>query len=129
MKRNLIAAATAAFTAFGTPASAAEHIIMILEEGFFPTITYLDPGDTIRFTNGSVGYTARIRSSNGGSYITPSISNNSSYTISVSSFLSANGNSKTFSPADFYRSGDWRPYYNSANDFKGSISYDDAPNG
>lgn len=45
-----VLAAVAALT-FGTAARAAEHNILILPDAYFPAITYIQPGDTVRFTN------------------------------------------------------------------------------
>jgi plastocyanin len=36
-----------------TPLGAAEHEIIILGSSFFPTVTYVQPGDSLRFINES----------------------------------------------------------------------------
>ncbi|WP_341234018.1 hypothetical protein [uncultured Sulfitobacter sp.] len=52
--------AAAAFAAFtlatsGTAVLAQTHDVMILDQAFFPAVTYVDAGDTINFTNNSEG--------------------------------------------------------------------------
>jgi plastocyanin len=39
--------------AFADGDSAHEHTVMVLEESFFPKVTYAAPGDTVRFVNAS----------------------------------------------------------------------------
>ncbi|WP_299622475.1 hypothetical protein [uncultured Tateyamaria sp.] len=51
MKHKFTALAAAATMAIGTVAHAAEHNILILPDAYFPAITYMEPGDTVRFTN------------------------------------------------------------------------------
>jgi plastocyanin len=52
-------AVAAVFGAFLAPAAFAdgaapnEHTIMVLDESFFPTVTYAQPGDVIHFVNAS----------------------------------------------------------------------------
>lgn len=53
MKRVISAVATAATLFAASPAAAAEHMILILEDAYFPQVTYLDRGDTVRFVNAS----------------------------------------------------------------------------
>lgn len=51
MLRKFGTLAVAATMGFGTAASAETHIIMIMEDAFFPEISYIDAGDKIRFVN------------------------------------------------------------------------------
>lgn len=51
MKRATILGAVVASMTAATSAQATEHVVMILPDAYFPEITYLDPGDTIRFVN------------------------------------------------------------------------------
>jgi len=55
MKRAISLVATIATLASATAAHAAEHTILILPDAYFPAVTYVDPGDTIRFHNISGG--------------------------------------------------------------------------
>lgn len=130
MERNLIAAAAACLTFVGAPASAAEHEIMVMREGYFPTVTYLNAGDTIRFTN-NAGSGARVRECNGTSYLTSVIPNGGNYILSVSDLLADNNNKKGFRPANFTNDGgnSYFRYYNTSDEYWGGFSYDPAPNG
>lgn len=51
MKRAISILATAATLLSATTATADEHTILILPDAYFPQITYLDEGDTVRFVN------------------------------------------------------------------------------
>lgn len=51
MKRAISILATAATLFTATSAAATEHTILILPDAYFPQITYLDEGDTVRFVN------------------------------------------------------------------------------
>jgi plastocyanin len=53
MKRTISLVATLATLAIGTAATAAEHVILILPDAYFPQITYMEPGDTVKFVNAS----------------------------------------------------------------------------
>jgi len=53
MKRAISILATTATLTIGTAATAAEHLILILPDAYFPAMTYMDPGDTVRFVNAS----------------------------------------------------------------------------
>ena len=55
MKRaiSILAVTTALFAA--SPAAATEHTILILPDAYFPQITYVTSGDTVRFVNMSGG--------------------------------------------------------------------------
>lgn len=129
MKRHMIAASAACLTVFGTPSHAEQHEILILLTGYFPTITYLDPGDTIKFTN-QTGKVVRVRNYDQGNYMTPAIWSNGTYTMSVSSFLAKNNNDMKFRAVALSNYGDYNYYtYTTSNSYPGSISYDEAPNG
>ena len=47
-----------------------EHIVMILGDTFFPTVSYVDPGDTLRFVNAS-GFEQSVTSGDGGWSVGP----------------------------------------------------------
>lgn len=51
MKRAMTLAVTASVTLWAGVAQAAEHQILMLGDAFFPSVTYADPGDTLRFVN------------------------------------------------------------------------------
>lgn len=51
MLRKTILLAAAAGTLSAQAAMAEEHVVLILHDAFFPEITYLYPGDQIRFVN------------------------------------------------------------------------------
>jgi plastocyanin len=51
MLRKFGTLAVVAAMGFGTAASAETHIIMIMDDAFFPEISYVDDGDKIRFVN------------------------------------------------------------------------------
>ncbi|WP_299045971.1 hypothetical protein [uncultured Tateyamaria sp.] len=51
MKRAMQFGAVLATLTAATAVSAAEHEILILPDAYFPSILYLDEGDTVRFTN------------------------------------------------------------------------------
>lgn len=50
MRAKLFFAGVATVLA-ASAASAAEHEILILEDAYFPSVVYLDEGDTVTFTN------------------------------------------------------------------------------
>lgn len=51
MKRAMQIGAVLATLTAATAVSAAEHEILILPDAYFPSILYLDDGDTVKFTN------------------------------------------------------------------------------
>lgn len=51
MKRMISVVATVATFLAANSAAATEHTILILPDAYFPQITYLNEGDTVRFTN------------------------------------------------------------------------------
>lgn len=51
MKRAISLVATVATLSIGTAANAAEHVILILPDAYFPQITYVEPGDSVKFVN------------------------------------------------------------------------------
>ncbi|MFL4468405.1 hypothetical protein ACERZ8_00425 [Tateyamaria armeniaca] len=51
MKRAFSIVATVAALSVATSAAATEHTILILPDAYFPQITYLDEGDSVRFVN------------------------------------------------------------------------------
>lgn len=48
--KSLVVLATLGMT---STAAAEEHIVLILPDAYFPNITYVDAGDTVRFVNAS----------------------------------------------------------------------------
>lgn len=50
-KTSIMAACAVAFSA--SMAAAEEHVIIYLGQAFFPSVTHVQPGDTIRFVNSS----------------------------------------------------------------------------
>jgi len=128
MKRTVLAIATAGLTLIGSTATAAEHVIYIMREGYFPKITYLTQGDTIRFVNTNPSYSARVRKRNG-YFLTPSIGVGNYYRMSVSTFLYYNNNSYNIRPPKYIVNGSYGQYYNSSDEYWGSISFNAAPNG
>jgi len=53
MKRAIFVGLTTAALSLATAAQADEHVVLILPDAYFPKITYMDAGDTIRFINAS----------------------------------------------------------------------------
>lgn len=51
MKRAMQIGAVLATLTAATAVSAAEHEILILPDAYFPSVLYLDEGDTVKFTN------------------------------------------------------------------------------
>lgn len=51
MKRAISLVATVAALTVASAAAAKEHTILILPDTYFPQVTYLDTGDSIRFVN------------------------------------------------------------------------------
>lgn len=51
MRKTTLAAAAMLVSA--TAATAEEHVILFLGQAFFPSVTHIDAGDTIRFVNSS----------------------------------------------------------------------------
>ncbi|WP_299698754.1 hypothetical protein [uncultured Tateyamaria sp.] len=51
MKRAMQIGAVLATLAAATAVSAAEHEVLILPDAYFPSVVYLDEGDTVKFTN------------------------------------------------------------------------------
>jgi len=70
MKRATYILATVATMAAATTATAEQHEIIILQDAYFPQVTYLDSGDTVRFINLS-GATHNIIAKNGSWEIGP----------------------------------------------------------
>ncbi len=64
MKRTLFVGAMLASLSVGATVQAAEHTVLILPDAYFPKITYMNPGDTVRFVN-ETGATHEIISKNG----------------------------------------------------------------
>ncbi|MEL6618093.1 MAG: hypothetical protein AAFP16_04410 [Pseudomonadota bacterium] len=64
MKRTMFVGAMLASMSIGTIAQAVEHTVLILPDAYFPRITYLNPGDTVRFIN-ETDATHEIVSKNG----------------------------------------------------------------
>jgi hypothetical protein len=128
MKSHLSALAAAWFAVFATPAAAVEHEIQVLRESYFPRTTYLGQGDSIKFVN-NTGYWVRVRKNNGGD-LTPWIQHNSSYTMSVNSFLYLNSDYTRFKRAFFY-SGNYLDEIIEGNydEVFSYISFSPAPNG
>lgn len=52
-KTSLLAAL--AVTVLSTPVHAAEHIILIMPDAYFPHLSYVSAGDTLRFVNQTDG--------------------------------------------------------------------------
>ncbi len=129
MKRQIVATCAVLTTLLGSAASAAEHLIYVQREGYFPSITYLDSGDTLKFVN-NTGYGVKIRKNNGYT-LSPYIANGSSYTISVSNFLYYNSNSGDIKPAYFSSNGGYSYwyYFDPYNQYEAQISFAQAPNG
>ena len=51
MTRTLFFGAALAALSIGTVAQAAEHRILVLPDAYFPRISYVNSGDTVRFVN------------------------------------------------------------------------------
>ncbi|KIC50936.1 hypothetical protein [Tateyamaria sp. ANG-S1] len=51
MQRMMQIGAVLAMLTTATAVSAAEHEILILPDAYFPSILYIDDGDTVKFTN------------------------------------------------------------------------------
>ncbi|WP_299732458.1 hypothetical protein [uncultured Tateyamaria sp.] len=51
MKRAFSIVATVAALSVASAAAATEHTILILPDAYFPQITYVDNGDSVRFVN------------------------------------------------------------------------------
>ena len=51
LRKTVLAACVAAF-AVPAAANNDQHVILILPDAFFPAVSYVDPGDTVRFING-----------------------------------------------------------------------------
>lgn len=64
MKRAISILATSVAVLTASAAAAAEHTILILPDAYFPQVTYLESGDTVRFVNVSGG-SKNIISKNG----------------------------------------------------------------
>ena len=78
----LRAAVTAAALTCSTGSASAENFdIMIAEFSFFPSISYVQPGDTITFINES-GATRQIRSSNN-DWVIPSLGDGAQISINI----------------------------------------------
>lgn len=55
MRKTTLAAL--AMLASASATSAEEHVILYLGQAFFPSVTHINPGDTIRFVNSSASAT------------------------------------------------------------------------
>ncbi|MEP1355745.1 MAG: hypothetical protein ABJX32_14385 [Tateyamaria sp.] len=55
MKRAFSLVATVAAMSIASAAAADEHTVLILADAYFPKVTYLDNGDSVRFINMSGG--------------------------------------------------------------------------
>ena len=75
-----LSAAVAAL-AIAAPLAAETHEILMLEGGYFPDITYVASGDTVNFVNGS--NVAQATSAVGGSWTTGTLSENQSFSMTV----------------------------------------------
>ncbi|MEO0379191.1 MAG: hypothetical protein AAF252_02910 [Pseudomonadota bacterium] len=53
MKRAISLVATVATLSVASAAAAMEHTVMILPDAYFPQVTYLKAGDSVRFVNAS----------------------------------------------------------------------------
>lgn len=53
MLRKISTVAVAALMSSATFVAAEEHTIFFLGDGFFPEVSYVKPGDTVRFINNS----------------------------------------------------------------------------
>jgi plastocyanin len=51
MKHAISGLALAASVSIATAAAATEHNVLILPDAYFPQVTYIEPGDTVKFTN------------------------------------------------------------------------------
>lgn len=51
MKRAMQIGAVLATLTAATAVSAAEHEVLILPDAYFPSVLYIDEGDTVKFTN------------------------------------------------------------------------------
>ncbi|MEM9580264.1 MAG: hypothetical protein AAF891_06220 [Pseudomonadota bacterium] len=51
MDKRVFLPIACALALVGAPLSAAEHEVLMVEGGFFPDITYLNAGDSVKFTN------------------------------------------------------------------------------
>ncbi|MEL6465158.1 MAG: hypothetical protein AAFQ58_09335 [Pseudomonadota bacterium] len=114
MKRVLQIGAVLATLTTATAASAAEHEILILPDAYFPSVLYLDEGDTVKFTN-LTGVEHNIVAKNGDWAIGP-IADQASATMVV-----AEGVQTTFYDADAVSEDDGTFLV------EGSISFDAAP--
>lgn len=75
------AAAALALAVWALPAQAAEHEVLILAGGFYPEITYVQPGDSVTFVNTD----QRPRRVFGDRYdfVSPKIKQNESWTLGI----------------------------------------------
>lgn len=64
MKRAIFVGITTAALSLATAVQAEEHVVLILPDAYFPSITYMNNGDTVRFVNAS-GVEHNIISKNG----------------------------------------------------------------
>ena len=51
MKHAISVVAAVATLSIGSVATAAEHVILVMSDGYFPQITYISPGDSVQFLN------------------------------------------------------------------------------
>ncbi|MEM8655097.1 MAG: hypothetical protein AAGF36_10165 [Pseudomonadota bacterium] len=114
MKRVLQIGAVLATVTTATAASAAEHEILILPDAYFPSVLYLDEGDTVKFTN-LTGVEHNIVAKNGDWAIGP-IADQSSVTM-----VAEEGVQTTFYDADAVSEDDGSFLV------EGAISFDEAP--
>lgn len=64
MMRKTTILAAMAFAASATFAKAEEHVVIYLGNAFFPEISYVKPGDVIRFVNSSAASVTVVGSEN-----------------------------------------------------------------
>lgn len=62
MRKSTLAAL--AMLASASAAAAEEHVILYLGQAFFPSVTHIQPGDTIRFVNNSATATEIVSENN-----------------------------------------------------------------
>lgn len=85
MMRKTTLAALVMLTS-ATAAAAEEHVILYLGQAFFPSVTHIQPGDTIRFVNSS-GQATQIAGENSDWSVGP-LSPNQEQVIPVASGMS-----------------------------------------
>lgn len=84
MRKTTIAALALAVSA--SAASAEEHVILYLGQAFFPSVTHIQPGDSIRFVNASTQDTQVV--SQNSDWSTSALTANAEEVISVNPTMS-----------------------------------------